>query len=91
MKEHIGEDVIVRVRAQMHLDDPAIVRYFRFVVGAIQGDFGISYKLKRPVMKAQFCKPFLIPWFWLFLPHFFLDCRHSGWHLFGSQTIFLNR
>ncbi len=49
MKEHISEDVIVRVRAQMHLDDPAIVRYFRFVVGAIQGDFGISYKLKRPV------------------------------------------
>ncbi|GAK56494.1 dipeptide transport system permease protein dppB [Candidatus Vecturithrix granuli] len=49
MKEHVSEDVIARVRAQMHLDDPAIVRYFRFVVGAIQGDFGISYKLKRPV------------------------------------------
>lgn len=49
MKEHVSEDVIVRVRAQMHLDDPAIVRYFRFVWGAVQGDFGISYKLKRPV------------------------------------------
>jgi peptide/nickel transport system permease protein len=49
MKEHISPDVVDRVRAQMHLDDPAIIRYFRFVFGAIQGDFGVSYKLKRPV------------------------------------------
>ncbi|HHC24021.1 MAG TPA: ABC transporter permease [Desulfobacterales bacterium] len=49
MKEHISPDVIARVRAQMHLDDPAITRYFRFVSGAIQGDFGVSYKLNRPV------------------------------------------
>ena len=49
MKEHVSPDVITRVRAQMHLDDPAIVRYFRFIIGAIQGDFGVSYKLNRPV------------------------------------------
>lgn len=49
MKEHVSEDVVMRVRAQMHLDDPAFIRYFRFIFGAIQGDFGISYKLKRPV------------------------------------------
>jgi peptide/nickel transport system permease protein len=49
MKEHISPDVVDRVRAQMHLDDPAIVRYFRFLFGAIQGDFGVSYKLNRPV------------------------------------------
>lgn len=49
MKEHVSPDVITRVRAQMHLDDPAIVRYFRFIIGALQGDFGISYKLNRPV------------------------------------------
>jgi peptide/nickel transport system permease protein len=49
MKEHISPDVVTRVRAQMHLDDPAIIRYFRFMIRAIQGDFGVSYKLNRPV------------------------------------------
>jgi peptide/nickel transport system permease protein len=49
MKEHISVDVVARVRAQMHLDDPAIVRYFRFLGGALRGDLGESYKLNRPV------------------------------------------
>jgi peptide/nickel transport system permease protein len=49
MKEHISVDVVERVRAQMHLDDPAIVRYFRFLGGALRGDLGESYKLNRPV------------------------------------------
>ena len=49
MKEHASPDVIARVRAQMHLDDPAITRYFRFLGGALVGDFGISYKINRPV------------------------------------------
>ena len=43
MKEHISVDVVARVRAQMHLDDPAIVRYFRFLGGALKGDLGESY------------------------------------------------
>jgi peptide/nickel transport system permease protein len=33
----------------MHLDDPAIIRFIRFIIGAIKGDFGISYKLNRSV------------------------------------------
>ncbi|BBO84115.1 peptide ABC transporter permease [Desulfosarcina ovata subsp. sediminis] len=49
MREHASPDVIARVRAQMHLDDPAITRYFRFLGGVLQGDFGISYKINRPV------------------------------------------
>ena len=49
MKEHISVDVVARVRAQMHLDDPAIVRYFRFLGNALRGDLGESYKLNRPV------------------------------------------
>ncbi len=49
MKEHISVDVVARVRAQMHLDDPAIVRYFHFLSGALKGDLGESYKLNRPV------------------------------------------
>lgn len=49
MKEHISPDVVERVRAQMGLDDPAIVRFGRFLWNALKGDFGISYKLNRPV------------------------------------------
>lgn len=49
MKEHISPDVVARVRAQMHLDDPAYIRFFRYVGGALHGDFGVSYKLNRPV------------------------------------------
>jgi peptide/nickel transport system permease protein len=49
MKEHISPDVVARVRHQMHLDDPAWVRYGRFIWGALQGDLGESYKLNRPV------------------------------------------
>jgi len=49
MKEHASPDVIARVRAQMHLDDPIIVRYFSFLWNALQGNMGISIKLNRPV------------------------------------------
>lgn len=49
MKEKASADVIARVRAQMHLDDPWLVRYVRFLWGVIRGDFGVSYKLQRPV------------------------------------------
>ncbi|WNC17434.1 ABC transporter permease [Brevibacillus brevis] len=49
MKEHISPDVVERVRAQMHLDDPAYLRFFRFIWDALHGDFGISYKLNRSV------------------------------------------
>lgn len=49
MKEHASPDVIARVRAQMHLDDPIIIRYFRFLWSAVQGNMGVSIKLNRPV------------------------------------------
>ena len=48
-REHIYPDVIERLRNEMHLDDPAYIRYFRFIWNALHGDFGISYKLNRPV------------------------------------------
>lgn len=49
MKEHVKPDVIENLRQTMHLDDPAYIRFFRFLWDALQGDFGISYKLNRPV------------------------------------------
>ena len=49
MREHASPEVIERVRAQMHLDDPLVVRYFSFLWNAVQGDLGNSIKLNRPV------------------------------------------
>lgn len=49
MKEHASAEVIDRVRAQMHLDDPLLTRYFRFLFAALQGDLGVSIKLNRDV------------------------------------------
>jgi peptide/nickel transport system permease protein len=49
MNDHVDPDTIARVRAQMHLDEPIYVQYFNFLWDALHGDFGISYKLNRPV------------------------------------------
>ncbi len=49
MREHVKEDLIDRLRQSMHLDDPFLVRYFRYVWDALHGDLGISWKLNRPV------------------------------------------
>jgi peptide/nickel transport system permease protein len=40
---------IVRVRAELGLDQPFLVQYAKFLGGAVQGNFGISYRLARPV------------------------------------------
>jgi ABC-type dipeptide/oligopeptide/nickel transport system permease component len=40
---------IDKLREQLNLDDPAIVRYGRFVAGAVRGDLGTSVQYKRPV------------------------------------------
>ncbi len=39
----------VRIRQELGLDDPIITQYVRFVGNAIRGDFGLSYRSKRPV------------------------------------------
>ena len=49
MKEHLKQDAIETLRHSMHLDDPFFVRYFHYVSGAIRGDLGMSWKLRRPV------------------------------------------
>ncbi|MCX7630711.1 MAG: ABC transporter permease, partial [Geminicoccaceae bacterium] len=37
------------LRARLGLDDPLLVRFARFLVDAARGEFGISYRLRRPV------------------------------------------
>ncbi len=40
---------IERLRADLGLDQPFPVQYWRFLQNAVQGDFGISYRQGRPV------------------------------------------
>ncbi|AXT87067.1 transport system permease [Bordetella bronchiseptica] len=49
----VGQDTTPQQRAQLRvdlgLDDPFVVQFARFVGNAVQGDFGISYRQRRPV------------------------------------------
>jgi len=49
MKEHIKPELIERMREQMGLDDPVMVRFVTYLKDALRGDFGVSYKLNRNV------------------------------------------
>ena len=49
MREHIKPELIERMKAQMGLDQPVMVRFITYMKNAVQGDFGISYKLNRNV------------------------------------------
>ena len=40
---------VERVRIQLGLDKPFPVQYYKFLEGAVQGNFGISYRQGRPV------------------------------------------
>jgi peptide/nickel transport system permease protein len=42
-------ETLANLRAQMGLDQPAPVRYANWVLGMLQGDFGISYTYRTPV------------------------------------------
>jgi len=49
----VGQDTTDAQRAELReslgLNDPFVVQYARFVVNAAQGDFGMSYRHRRPV------------------------------------------
>jgi len=47
-QERTLEDV-ERLRAQLGLDQPFPVQYYRFLENAVQGNFGVSYRQGRPV------------------------------------------
>jgi len=47
-QERTLEDV-ERLRAQLGLDQPFPVQYYRFLEKAVQGNFGVSYRQGRPV------------------------------------------
>jgi len=42
-------DQVAQMRAQLHLDEPILTQYGRFVGGALRGDLGTSIRSRRPV------------------------------------------
>ncbi|AEQ51278.1 ABC transporter permease [Pelagibacterium halotolerans] len=43
---------LTAVREQMGLNDPVIVQYFNWLTGVLQGDFGQSFTMRRPVAEV---------------------------------------
>lgn len=50
-QERTFED-IDNLRERLGLNDPFVVQYGRFILNAMQGEFGISYRLSRPVSEV---------------------------------------
>ena len=46
----VSQELIDETRAQLGLDKPFIVQYANWVVNAAQGDLGMSYSAKKPVV-----------------------------------------
>ncbi len=43
------QDDIDRLRGELGLDQPFVVQYVKFILSALQGNFGVSYEQGRPV------------------------------------------
>ena len=43
---------VEELRAQLHLDDPVLVQYGRFLWNALHGDFGVSFRGQKPVLNS---------------------------------------
>ncbi|MEL6583483.1 MAG: ABC transporter permease [Pseudomonadota bacterium] len=56
------EDTLAALRAQMGLDRPVLVRYGDWVLGLLQGDFGVSYTYRVPVSEL------ILDRIWISLP-----------------------
>lgn len=49
MGEHVNYETIERISERMNLNDPIMVRFGKYILNILKGDFGYSYKLKREV------------------------------------------
>lgn len=49
LKEHYNQETIDRLTKAMDLDKPLVVQFFSYLGGALHGDLGESYAMKRPV------------------------------------------
>ncbi len=53
MGEHVNTAVIERMTAELGLDQPVHVQFFRYLSGALHGDFGTSYSMGKPVSELM--------------------------------------
>ncbi len=49
-EEPAPEDILA-LRKELRLDDPVVLRYGRWLLGAMQGDLGVSYRGGQPIMR----------------------------------------
>ena len=47
----VSQEIIEQTREEMGLNDPFLVQYGNWLLGVVQGDMGISYSTKKPVME----------------------------------------
>ncbi len=47
-----SKEKVQELRVQLGLDDPVSVQYARFLLNAVQGDFGVSYRGQKDVMRS---------------------------------------
>ncbi len=46
-----GPEAIAQTREALGLDDPLPIQFARYVASSLQGDFGYSYRTKRPILE----------------------------------------
>ena len=51
MGEHANAETVARMTAEMGLDQPLHIQFFRYISSAVRGDFGTSYSLGKPVSR----------------------------------------
>jgi len=51
-----SEEAIKQINDQLGYYDPFLVKYFRYVVNAVRGDFGASYRSQKPVFQEIFLR-----------------------------------
>ena len=49
-------DALVQLRSELGLDKPLLVRYANYMLDALRGDFGISYRTRNPVFAEVFSR-----------------------------------
>ena len=53
MGEHADAATVARMTAEMGLDQPLHIQFFRYISSAVRGDFGTSYSLGKPVSQLM--------------------------------------
>ena len=66
MGEHANAETVARMTAEMGLDQPLHIQFFRYLSSAVRGDFGTSYSLGKPVSRligSAFVNTFILALF----------------------------